>query len=125
MGRYVLVKKNERGEKLIECLSITKIDNNKHVVYTTKTEENAHGLVLVAKTRNQIDYTMINTRFSNSVKQIKHIRVHTSVLNPAVATVKINQKRINKKVNMEKFNLDMLKYEQMRQQYAVEVNHIL
>ena len=29
-----------------------------------------------------------------------------------------------KKVNMEQFNLDMLKYEQMRQQYAVEVNTI-
>ena len=31
---------------------------------------------------------------------------------------------IKKKVNMEQFNLDMLKDEHMRQQYAVEANNI-
>ena len=41
-----------------------------------------------------------------------------------VATVKINLKRIKKKENMEQFNLDMLKDEHMRQQYAVEVNNM-
>ena len=44
--------------------------------------------------------------------------------NPVVATVKINLKRIKKRENVEQFNLDMLKDEQMRQQYAVEVNNI-
>ena len=44
--------------------------------------------------------------------------------NPVVATVTINLKKIKKKVNTEQFNLDMLKDEQMRQQYAVEVNNI-
>ena len=44
--------------------------------------------------------------------------------NPVVATVTINLKRIKKKENMEQFNLDMLKDEHMRQQYAVEVNNI-
>ena len=68
------------------------------------------------KTRNQID----------SVKQAKTYpgAEFSSDHNPVVATVKINLKRIKKKVNMEQFNLDMLKDEQMRQQYAVEVNNI-
>ena len=69
---------------------------------------------------------MINTQFRNSVKQTKtypgafigsdHI--------PVVATVKMTRKRIKKKENMEQFNLDMLKEELMRQQYAVELNNI-
>ena len=61
------------------------------------------------------------------LNRLKHIRVQTSVLiitNPVVATVKINMKRKKKKENMEQFNLDMLKDEHMRQQYAVEVNNI-
>ena len=78
------------------------------------------------KTRNQIDYVMINTRLRNSVKQTKTypgagIR---SDHNLVVATVKINVKSIKKKENMEQFNLDILEDEQMRQLYAVEVNNI-
>ena len=45
--------------------------------------------------------------------------------NPVVATVKINLNRIKKKENMEQFNLDMVKDEHMRQQYAVEVTNIV
>ena len=69
---------------------------------------------------------MIVTRFRNSVKQAKTYPGADigSEHNPVVATVKINLKRIKKKVNMEQFNLYMLKDEQMRQQYAVEVNNI-
>ena len=69
---------------------------------------------------------MINTRFRNSVKQTQTYPGADigSDHNPAVATVKINLKRIKKKENMEQFNLDMLKDEHMRQQYAVEVNNI-
>ena len=69
---------------------------------------------------------MINTRFRNSVKQAKTYPGADIGYNhnPVVATVKINLKRIKKKVNMEQFNLDMLKDEQVRQQYAVEVNNI-
>ena len=51
----------------------------------------------------------------------QHIRLQASVL---IITVKINLKRIKKKEYMEQFNLDMLKDEHMRQQYAVEVNNI-
>ncbi len=78
------------------------------------------------KTRNQIDYIMINTRFRNSVKQTKTYpgTCIGSGHNPVDATVKINLKRIKKKENMERFNLDMTKDEHMRQQYAVEVNNI-
>ncbi len=70
---------------------------------------------------------MINTQFRNSVKQTKtypgaDICSHH---NPVVATVKINLKMIKKKENMEQLNLDMLKDEHMRQQYAVEVNNII
>ena len=69
---------------------------------------------------------MINTRFRNNVKQAKTYPGADigSDHNPVVATVKINLKKIKKKVNMEQFNLDMLKDERMRQQYAVEVNNI-
>ena len=69
---------------------------------------------------------MINTRFRNSVKQTKTYPGADigSDHNPVVATVKINLKRIKKKENMEQFNIDMLKDEHMRQQYAVVVNNI-
>ena len=68
---------------------------------------------------------MINTRFRNSVKQTKTYPGADigSDHNTVVATVNINLKRITKKESMEQFNMDMLKYEHMRQQYAVEVNH--
>ena len=77
-------------------------------------------------TASQIDYIMINSRFRNSVKQTKTYPSADigSDYKAVVATVKINLKRIKKKENMEQFNLDMLKDEQMRQQYAVEVNNI-
>ena len=100
-------------------------------VYNKKCN-NAHGFTEITnarrrdgKTRNQIDYIMINTRFRNSVKQTKtHPGADIgSDHNPVVATVKITLKRIKKKENMEQFNLDMLKDEHMRQQYAVEVNN--
>ena len=72
-----------------------KIDNNKHMVYTTKqTDLNTYGLVLMKK-RNQIDYIMISTRFRNSVKQTKTYPDADigSDHNPVVATVKINLKK--------------------------------
>ena len=80
----------------------------------------------MAKTRNQIDYIMINTRFRNNVKQTKTYPGADigSDHNPVGATVKINLKRIKKKVNTEQVNLDMIKDEQMRQKYAFEVNNI-
>ena len=63
------------------------------------------------KTRNKIDYIMINTRFRNSVKQTKTYPGADigSDHNPVVATVKINLKRIKEKESMEQFNMDMLK----------------
>ena len=47
-----------------------KIYNNKHMVYTSKQTEYT-WITPDGKTRNQIDYIMINTRFRNSVKQAK------------------------------------------------------
>ena len=69
---------------------------------------------------------MINTRFRTRVKQTKTYPGGDigSDHHPVVATVKGDLKRIKKKESMEQFNLDMLKDEQVRQQYAVEVNNI-
>ena len=71
---------------------------------------------------------LLNVELRNYVisRQIVERRVTSECyLNIAVvATVKINLKRIKKKENLEQFNLDMLKDEHMRQQYAVEVNNI-
>ena len=75
-------------------MPIKQIDNNKHMVYTTKQTKTYPGEDIVS------DH------------------------NPVVATVKINLKRIKKRENMKQFNLDMLKDEHMRQQYAVEVINI-
>ena len=60
--------------------------------------------------------TMINTRFRNSVKQAKTYPGADigSDHNPVVVKVKINLKKIQKKVNMERFNLDMFGDEQMK-----------
>ena len=118
-------EKNERGEKLIEFCQSRKLT----ITNTWFTQPNRRKYTWISpdgKTRNQIDYIMINTRFRNSVKQTKTYPGADigSDHNPVVATVKINLKRIKKKENMEQFNLDMLKDEHMRQQYAVEVNNI-
>ena len=117
--------KNELEEKVIEFCQARKLI----ITNTWFTQTNRRKYTWISpdgKTRNQIDYIMINTRFRNSVKQAKTYPGADigSDHNPVVATVKINLKRIKKKVNMEQFNLDMLKDEQMRQQYAVEVNNI-
>ena len=69
---------------------------------------------------------MINTRFRNNFKQTETDPCADIGFNHYLvfATVKINLKMIKKKENMEQFNLDMLKGEHTRQQYAVEVNNI-
>ena len=118
-------EKNERGEELIEFCQSRKLT----ITNTWFTQPNRRKYTWISpdgKTRNQIDYIMINTRFRNSVKQTKTYPGADigSDHNPVVATVKINLKRIKKKENMEQYNLDMLKDEHMRQQYAVEVNNI-
>ena len=117
---------NERGEKLIEFCQSRKLT----ITNTWFTQPNIRKYTWIStdgKTKNQIDYIMIHIRFRNSgVKQTKTYPGADigSDHNLVVATVKINLKRIKKKENMEQFNLDMLKYEHMRQQYAVEVNNI-
>ena len=125
VGPCGMGEKNERGEKLIEFCQSRKLT----ITNTWFTQPNRRKYTWISpdgKTRNQIDYIMINTRFRNSVKQTKTYTGADigSDHNPVVATVKINLKRIKKKENMEQFNLDMLKDEHMRQQYAVEVNNI-
>ena len=111
-------EKNERGEKLIEFCRARKLT----ITNTWFTQPNRRKYTWISpdgKTRNQIDYIMINTRLRNRVKQAKTYPGADigSDHNSVVATVKINLKKIKKKVNMDQFNLDMLKDEQMRQQY--------
>ena len=125
VGPCGMGEKNERGEKLIEFCQARQLT----ITNTWFTQPNRRKYTWISpdgKTRNQIDYIMINTRFRNSVKQAKTYPGADigSDHNPVVATVKINLKKIKKKVNMGLFNLDRLKDEQMRQQCAVEVNNI-
>ena len=125
VGPCGMGEKNERGEKLIEFCQSRKLT----ITNTWFTLPNRRKYTWISpdgKTRSQIDYIMINTLFRNSVKQTKTYPGADigSDHNPIVATVKNNLKRIKKKENIEQFNLDMLKDEQMRQQYAVEVNNI-
>ena len=126
VGPCGMGEKNERGEKLIGFCQSRKLT----ITDTWFTQPNIRKYTWISpdgKTKNQIDYIMIHIRFRNSVKQTKTYPCADigSDHNPVVATVKINLKRIKKKENMEQFNLDMLKDENiMRQQYAVEVNNI-
>ena len=95
-------EKNERGDKLIEFCHARKLI----ITNTWFTQPNRRKYTWISpdgKTRNQIGYIMINTRFRNSVKQSKTYPCADidSDHNPVVATVKINLKRIKKKVNME------------------------
>ena len=109
-------EKNERGEKLIEfCQSRTLTITN--AWFTQPNRRKYTGISPDGNTRNQIDYITINTRSRNNVKQTKtYPRADIGSYH--------NLKRIKKKENMEQFNMNMLKDEQMTQQYAVEVNNI-
>ena len=91
-----------------------------HVVWERRMSENETNRIMPIKTidnKKQMVYTTKQTKtYPGEDIGSDH--------NPVVDTVKINLKRIKKKENMEQFNLDMLKDEHMRQQYAVEVNNI-
>ena len=83
VGPCGMGEKNERGEKLIEFCQSRKLK-------ITNTWISPGG-----KTRNQINYIMINTRSRNSVKQT---RTYPGAdigydHNPVVATAKINLKK--------------------------------
>ena len=68
VGPCGMGEKNERGVKLIECCQKRQLT----ITNTWFTQPNRRKYIWISpggKTRNQIDYIMINTQFRNSVKQ--------------------------------------------------------
>ena len=102
MGQCRLGEKNERGEKLIEFCQSRKLT----ITNTWFRLPNRRKYTWISpdgKTKNQIHYIMINTRFRNSDKQTKTYPGANigSDHNPVVATVKVNLKRREKKETMD------------------------
>ena len=123
-GKYGLGKKNERGMMLVEfCkgedLVITNTMFKHHVknLYTWKSPGDLH--------RNQIDYIMINQRFKNNVKNVKTYPGADvgSDHNPVVMSVKVKLKRKKVQPQVVKYDMKMLKQDEVRRKYNIEIRN--
>ena len=124
VGKFGLGKINERGERLIQfceqnqlVITNTCFQQSKRKTYTWKSPGD--------KTRNQIDYIMVNKRFRNSVKQAKTYPGAdiNSDHNPVVIKMKIKLKRIKKPQKVEQQDLNLLKQEQYKDKYNIKVRN--
>ena len=127
VGEYGLGERNERGDRLLQfCQENNMIITNTFYqhpnrnLYTWKSPGDRH--------RNQIDYIMIRKRFRNNIKNVKtypgadmggncdHVLL--------VAKINIKMKVIKKRKIEEQLDYNMLKQQEIKDRYAVEVNNI-
>ena len=124
VGPHGLGRRNDRGDRFVNwCLEKEQIISNtwfKHHprhLWTWKSPGD--------RVRNQIDFLTINRRFRNSVNQVKtypgadcnsdHV--------PVVATVMIKLKNLRKSVPKTKRQLQLLKTEEVKNQYNLIVSN--
>ena len=124
VGKYGLGTRNDRGRRLIQfceeynlMVTNTWFQHPKRRLYTWKSPGDLH--------RNQIDFILVNQRFRNTVKQARTYPGADvgSDHNPVVVKMNIKVKRPPKRVMKDNLDMNMLKNEEIRDSYAVEVQN--
>ena len=124
IGTYGLGNRNERGDRLIEFCQ-----HNKLCVVNTWFQQPTRRLYTWnspgGTTRNQIDYILSNDRFRNNVKQVKTYPgadINSDHI-PVVMKLKIKLKKMEKPKVREQFDLQILKEENYKKEYNVEIRN--
>ena len=126
VGDFGLGERNERGDKWVEwCESWEQVITNtwfrhhNRFLYTWKSPGD--------RVRNQIDYVTINSRFRNSVTQVKtrpgadcgggcdHV--------PVVAQMRVKVKKVKKNRRVRRDWNILKRNEEIKQQYTIEVSN--
>ena len=122
VGTRGLGERNERGERLVEfCISNNLIVCNSW--FEQKENSKYTWLAPDGKTKNQIDYIMINKRYRNSVKNAKARPGADcgSDHNPVAINIKTTLKRMKKnKCTRRKWNVSKLESGTIKEKYKIE-----
>ena len=125
VGMHGLGRRNERGERLIQFCQ-----ENKLIIANTWFQQPVRKLYTWKspgdKSRNQIDYIMLNERFRNCIKQAETYPGAdiNSDHNPVVVKINMKLKRTNATKRSEQLELNLLKEETYKSKYNVEVQNI-
>ena len=124
VGDHGLGERNERGDRLVQfCqeqemwIANTHFQKPERKLYTWRSPGDVY--------RNQIDFLLINKRFKNCVKDVKSYPGAdvNSDHNLLIGRVSIKLKKVKKQKGREQYDLNMLKDEESRVTYAVEVKN--
>jgi len=125
VGPYGIGVMNERGERLVEwctennfTVMNTWFDNHPRRKWTWKSPD--------GRTRNQIDFILIQSRFRNSVLSTRSMPGADcgSDHNPVMCKMRVKLKAIRKSKNIPKFQLEVLRKDNnIREQFAVSVRN--
>ena len=122
-GKFGLGERNENGERLIEFCK--KLEMNITNTFFEQKEGSRHTWISPdGKTRNQIDYVLVNNRFRNSIKNSKSRPGADcgSDHNPVVIRTETKLKSIKKKTKTKTWNASILKDTEKAIQFQKKVD---
>lgn len=124
LGPYGLGDRNERGDRFIEWCE----QHNQIIANTWYRHHPRHLWTWRSpgdRTRNQIDYITINSRFKRAVTQIRTYPGADcdSDHNPVIATIKVKLKIPGKANVKQRRDLKILKDPQVKEMYRIEVRN--
>ena len=123
-GKFGLGSRNERGSRLLQfceennmMIANTYFQHPKRRLYTWRYP----GDIYI----NQIDFILINKRFRNGVKQARTYPGADvgSDNNPLIIKMNVKLKKLNKKQMHHQMELNLLKHDEYRIKYEVEVRN--
>ena len=125
VGPWGLGKENERGERLIEwcrkhnfMISNTWFENHPRRRYTWKSPGD--------RTRNQIDFILVQKRFRNAIKSAKTLPGADCDSDhiPVMCKMQIKLKKLKKSKHQPKFQVDLLKTNQeLKERFSIDVSN--
>ena len=124
VGEYGYGTRNDRGDRLVQFCQ----ENNMWIGNTFFQKENRRLYTWKSPgdiKRNQIDFIMVNKRYKNGVKDVQTYPGADimSDHNLLIAKMKFKLKKVKKGSSKDQYDLNMLKKEDIRKRYAVEVKN--